>query len=56
MAGFYIISGDDDFARKVFMEPQKSVDAALAEAYNRLGKDAKVIVMPYGASTLPCME
>jgi len=47
---------DDDFARKVFMEPQKSVDAALAEAYNRLGKDAKVIVMPYGGSTLPCAE
>lgn len=47
---------DDDFARKVFMEPQKSVDAALEEAYKRLGSDAKVIVMPYGGSTLPSFQ
>ena len=47
---------DDDFARRVFMEPMPTVDAALKEAYNRLGGDAKVIVMPYGGSTLPCIE
>ncbi len=46
---------DDDFARKVFMEPQPTVAAALNEAYNRLGKDARVIIMPYGGSTLPCL-
>ena len=47
---------DDDFVRRVFMEPMPTVDAALKEAYNRLGGDAKVIVMPYGGSTLPCIE
>ncbi len=47
---------DDDFARSVFMDPKPSVDEALADAYKKLGADAKVIVMPYGGSTLPCME
>ena len=46
---------DDDFARRVFMEPMPTVDAALDEAYKRLGSDARVIVMPYGGSTLPCL-
>lgn len=46
---------DDDFARRVFMEPMPTVDAALDEAYKRLGSDASVIVMPYGGSTLPCL-
>ncbi len=47
---------EDDFARSVFMEPQPTVQDALAQAYARLGADAKVIVMPYGGSTLPCMD
>ncbi len=42
-----------DFARKIFFQPFPDVDAALASAFAELGKDATVIVMPYGGSTLP---
>ena len=55
--GIMLVSDlDDDFARRVFMEPMPTVDVALSEAYKRLGDDAKVIVMPYGGSTLPCAK
>ena len=43
----------DDFAKKVFMDPKHSVTEALNDAFALLGDDAKVIVMPYGGSTLP---
>ena len=47
---------DDDFVRKIFLEPKHSVAEALEEAYSALGEDAGVIVMPYGGSTLPVLE
>lgn len=43
----------DDFVRSIFMEPASSAQAALDEAFRRLGKNATVIAMPYGGSTLP---
>ena len=43
----------DEFARRVFMDPKPSVQAALTDAFALLGADADVIVMPYGGSTLP---
>ena len=43
----------DDFVRSVFLEPYKSAQEALDHAFKKLGKNAKVLAMPYGGSTLP---
>ena len=39
--------------KKLFNEYCVNVDEALEFAYEKLGRDASVIVMPYGGSTLP---
>ena len=44
-----------DFVKSLFLEPQPTVQAALDEAFDRLGAAASVLVMPYGGSTLPCV-
>ncbi|MGD9156249.1 MAG: hypothetical protein PVG90_12220 [Bacillota bacterium] len=41
------------FVRRLFMRPFASLDEALAQAFGELGGDAKVLLMPYGGSTLP---
>ena len=47
---------DDDFVRSIFMEPCSSLEQAFEEALQKQGKDASVIVMPYGGSTLPVLR
>lgn len=55
-ADIYLVSDlPDDFVRKIFLEPKPSVQEALDCAFEKLGKDAKVLAMPYGGSTLPCV-
>ena len=44
-----------DFVKSIFLEPFNDIDGALIEAYRELGSDAKVILMPYGGSTLPIL-
>ena len=44
---------DPNFVRSIFMEPYESLAPAFADAMRAQGPDAKVIVMPYGGSTLP---
>lgn len=44
---------EDDFVRRIFLEPVHSAQEALGEALRRLGGEAKIIAMPYGGSTLP---
>lgn len=44
---------DDDFVRSIFLDPKPSAQAALDDAFAKLGADATVIAMPYGGSTLP---
>ena len=44
---------DPNFVRSIFMEPYASLAPAFADAMRAQGPDAKVIVMPYGGSTLP---
>lgn len=44
---------EDDFVRRIFLEPVHSAQEALDEALRRLGGEAKIIAMPYGGSTLP---
>ncbi|MCD8139243.1 MAG: nickel-dependent lactate racemase [Planctomycetaceae bacterium] len=53
-ADVYLVSDmPADFVESIFFKPFPDVDAALAAARAKLGCDARVIVMPYGGSTLP---
>lgn len=52
-ADVYLVSDlDDAIVKNMFMTPFKTVDDALNAAYNKLGNEAKIIIMPHGSSTL----
>lgn len=42
-----------DFVQRIFLTPQPNVDAALQAALVEAGGEGRVIVMPFGGSTLP---
>lgn len=50
---FLVSEMEPDFVRSIFLTPCGSVQQALDDAFAKLGKDASVLVMPYGGSTLP---
>ena len=53
-ADIYLVSDlPEDFVRKIFLEPKATAQEALDCAFEKLGKDATVLAMPYGGSTLP---
>lgn len=53
-ADIYLVSElDDELVRKAFLKPYKSAQDAFDDAFERLGRNATVIAMPYGGSTLP---
>lgn len=53
-ADIYLVSElSDDFVRSVFLTPMPSAETALKAAFAKLGRDAKVLAMPFGGSTLP---
>ncbi len=53
-ADIYLVSEmAPDFVRSLFMTPFATVAEAYAAAQEKLGRDASVILMPYGGSTLP---
>ena len=55
-ADIYLVSDlEPDFVRNIFLEPKASAQEALDCAFEKLGKDATVLAMPYGGSTLPCV-
>jgi nickel-dependent lactate racemase len=45
-----------DTVRDIFMTPFPTVQEALDTAFARMGTDARVLVMPYGGSTLPVRD
>ena len=50
----YLVSDmEPDFVESLFFKPFSDLATAYAAAEEKLGKDASVIVMPYGGSTLP---
>lgn len=56
-ADVYLVSEmDPGLVRSIFMTPFASVQEALDAAFAKLGRQAKVLVMPYGGSTLPARE
>lgn len=52
---FLVSDMDDSFVRSLFMHPYHEITDALDAAYEKLGKNAKVLLMPYGGSTLPVL-
>lgn len=56
-AEIYLVSDfADDFVESIFMKPFPSVQDALDAAFAVQGKNARVLIMPYGGSTLPVLE
>lgn len=53
---FLISDLEDGFVRRIFLEPYGNIEEALSNAYSVLGEDAKVLIMPYGGSTLPVVK
>ncbi|MFT5873397.1 MAG: nickel-dependent lactate racemase [Clostridium sp.] len=53
---FLVSEMEPDFVKKIFMEPFSDVQSAVDKAFKEQGKDAKVLVMPYGGSTLPILK
>ncbi|MGL4986670.1 MAG: nickel-dependent lactate racemase [Treponemataceae bacterium] len=47
---------DTNFVRSIFFTPFSSVQAAFDYAQGKKGNDAKVLIMPYGSSTLPYLK
>ncbi|MEA4854603.1 MAG: nickel-dependent lactate racemase [Christensenella sp.] len=53
-ADIYLVSDmDSSFVQNIHLKPYQQVQAAYADACTRLGRNATVIAMPYGGSTLP---
>ena len=53
-ADIYLVSEmESGFVKSIFMEPYSDLQTAFDDAIAKYGSDAKVIVMPYGGSTLP---
>ena len=44
-----------DFVRQIHLKPCDDLQLELDTAISGYGRGAKVIVMPYGGSTLPCV-
>jgi len=56
-ADIYMVSEmPDELVRNIFMTPFKSVQEAYDAAVEKLGPDARVLIMPHGGSTLPLMR
>ena len=50
---FLVSELEPDFVRSIFMEPFSDVQSAVDAAFNEKDDNAKVILMPFGGSTLP---
>lgn len=56
-AEIYLVSEmDPALVSDIFMKPYSSVQKALEDALKKHGKEAKILIMPYGGSTLPMPE
>lgn len=56
-AQFILVSSlDDELARTLLFTPAKDMDTALALAYQRLGPDPDIVLMPQGSLTVPLVK
>lgn len=52
---FLVSEMEGNLVKNTFMHPYTTIQAALDDAFNRLGKNAEVLIMPYAGSTLPAI-
>ncbi len=50
---FLVSDLDPNFVKRMHLVPYRDANAAVDDALSEVGSDAKIIVMPYGGSTLP---
>lgn len=56
-ARFILVSSlDDELARTLLFTPAKDLDTALSLAYQRLGPDPDIVLMPQGSLTVPLVK
>lgn len=56
-ADIFLVSDlPEEFVKRIYLDPCSSIEEAMERAYRKCGEDAKVIVMPYAGSTLPCVK
>ncbi|MCH5138646.1 nickel-dependent lactate racemase, partial [Clostridiaceae bacterium UIB06] len=56
-AKIYLVSElEPDFVRSIFMEPFDNVQSAIDAAFEEKGNDSKIVLMPFGGSTLPSLD
>lgn len=56
-AQFIVVSSlDDELARTLLFTPAKDIDTALSLAYQRLGPDPDIVLMPQGSLTVPLVK
>ena len=56
-ADIYLVSElPEELVEQIFLTPMKTAQVALNKAFEKLGKDATVLAMPYGGSILPYVE
>lgn len=56
-ADIYLVSDlEPELVEKLFMKPYRTVQEAFEAAVRKHGISARVIVMPYGGSTFPCLD
>ena len=53
---FLVSELEPDFVRSIFLEPYSTVQEAYEDALKELGDVEKVLIMPYGGSTLPVIK
>ena len=50
---FLVSEMEPSFVKSIHLTPYSDVQKAFNDAYNILGKNATVLIMPFGGSTLP---
>lgn len=53
---YFVSKMEAEVVKSIFMKPYLTVQSALNAAFNKLGPDSKVLVMPHGGSTLPILK
>lgn len=53
---FLVSELDPKLVKSIFMEPYDTVQQAYDAAIKEIGEDARVLIMPYGGSTLPIIK
>lgn len=53
---YFVSDMDEEIVKKTFLKPYKDLNKAYKDALKKVGNSAKVIVMPYGGSTLPILK